>query len=78
MSFWRNKFSKQGRVERNVTNSAGKISKISLVRLEKNSIKEVSQMKIKEVKVSGHILERNILGILFGALKDKEVDITDY
>jgi len=34
-------------------------------------------MKVKEVKLSGHILERNILGILFGALKDMEVDITD-
>jgi chromatin segregation and condensation protein Rec8/ScpA/Scc1 (kleisin family) len=34
-------------------------------------------MKAKEIKISGHILERNLLGILFGALRDKEVDITD-
>ncbi|MCM8831177.1 MAG: hypothetical protein NC918_03170 [Candidatus Omnitrophica bacterium] len=30
-----------------------------------------------EIKVSGHIIEKNILSILFGALKDKESDITD-
>lgn len=34
-------------------------------------------MKGMEIKVSGHIIERDILGILFGALKDKDSDITD-
>jgi len=34
-------------------------------------------MKAKEIKASGHILERNLLGIFYGALRDKEVDITD-
>lgn len=34
-------------------------------------------MKGMEIKVSGHIIEKNLLGILFGALKDKESDITD-
>ncbi|MCM8780003.1 MAG: hypothetical protein NC914_02505 [Candidatus Omnitrophica bacterium] len=34
-------------------------------------------MKGMEIKVSGHIIEKNILGVLFGALKDKDSDITD-
>ena len=34
-------------------------------------------MKGMEIKVSGHIIEKNLLNILFGALKDKEADITD-
>ena len=34
-------------------------------------------MKGMELKVSGHIIEKGVLGILFGALKDKESDITD-
>lgn len=34
-------------------------------------------MKGIEIKVSGHIIEKNLLGILFGALKYKEADITD-
>jgi ferredoxin-fold anticodon binding domain-containing protein len=34
-------------------------------------------MKGMEIKVTGHIIEKGILGILFGALKDKQSDITD-
>ncbi|MCM8827449.1 MAG: hypothetical protein NC904_08060 [Candidatus Omnitrophica bacterium] len=34
-------------------------------------------MKGMQIKVSGHIIERSVLSILFGALKDKEADITD-
>ncbi|MCM8791668.1 MAG: hypothetical protein NC826_00735 [Candidatus Omnitrophica bacterium] len=34
-------------------------------------------MKGIEIKVTGHIIEKGILNILFGALKDKEADITD-
>ena len=34
-------------------------------------------MKGMEIKVSGHIIEKGVLGILYGALKDKETDITD-
>lgn len=34
-------------------------------------------MKGMEIKVTGHIIERGVLGILFGALKDKKSDITD-
>ncbi len=34
-------------------------------------------MKTKEIKVSGHILEKSLLGIVFDALKEKEIDITD-
>lgn len=34
-------------------------------------------MKGMEIKVSGHIIEKNLLGILYGSLKDKEADITD-
>ncbi|MCM8771159.1 MAG: hypothetical protein NC936_04760 [Candidatus Omnitrophica bacterium] len=30
-----------------------------------------------EIKITGHIIEKGILSILFGALKDKESDITD-
>jgi ferredoxin-fold anticodon binding domain-containing protein len=34
-------------------------------------------MKGMEIKVSGHIIEKNLLGILFEVLKYKETDITD-
>jgi hypothetical protein len=34
-------------------------------------------MKGMEIKVSGHIIEKNLLGILYGSLKDKKADITD-
>ncbi|MCM8795976.1 MAG: hypothetical protein NC928_04780, partial [Candidatus Omnitrophica bacterium] len=34
-------------------------------------------MKGMEIKVTGHIMEKGILSILFGALKNKESDITD-
>jgi hypothetical protein len=34
-------------------------------------------MKGIEIKVSGHIIEKNLLYILYGSLKDKKADITD-
>jgi len=34
-------------------------------------------MKGMELKVTGHVIERDILGILYGAIKDMDVDITD-
>jgi len=34
-------------------------------------------MRGTEIKVSGHIIEKNILGILYGALKNKKANITD-
>ncbi|MGQ9534395.1 MAG: hypothetical protein ACUVTF_04060 [bacterium] len=34
-------------------------------------------MKGMEIKTTGHIIEKNILGIIFGALKDKDADMTD-